>query len=133
MGGALTTVFNWRAPFWFLAVVSGLSCTSILLFLKDTFRKERSLAYQSVLKSRLKSRVVSLDTICTVTVVEKEPPVPAEPSLPVDLEKQRLNLPVIKLTLRDVNPFTPLWLILRRINNLVILFASGACWLDGAR
>ncbi|KAJ7938304.1 vacuolar DHA amino acid exporter [Mycena leptocephala] len=125
MGGALTTVFNWRAPFWFLAVVSGLSCTSILLFLKDTFRKERSLAYQSVLKSRLKSRVVSLDTICTVTVVEKEPPVPAEPSLPVDLEKQRLNLPVIKLTLRDVNPFTPLWLILRRINNLVILFASG--------
>jgi hypothetical protein len=101
--------------------------------LKDTFRKERSLAYQSVLKSRLKSRVVSLDTICTVTVVEKEPPVPAEPSLPVDLEKQRLNLPVIKLTLRDVNPFTPLWLILRRINNLVILFASGVCWLDGAR
>ncbi|KAJ7146019.1 major facilitator superfamily domain-containing protein [Mycena epipterygia] len=133
MGGVLTTGFNWRAPFWFLAAVSGLSCLSIFVFLKDTFRRERSLTYQSVLRSRLKSRSASAATSCTVTVAEKEPPM--ETNGTSDLEKQewRANspdvvaaaLPVIKLTLRDVNPFKPLWQVLRRTNNLVILFASG--------
>ncbi|KAJ7756182.1 vacuolar DHA amino acid exporter [Mycena metata] len=129
MGGVLTTGFNWRAPFWFLTICSGLSCSLIFIFFKDTFRKERSLTYQNVLKSRLKSQAsnASAETSCTVTVAEKEPT--AQPSLPVDLEKQPEvvvpALPVIKLSLRDVNPFKPLWLVLRRINNLVILFASG--------
>ncbi|KAJ6598660.1 major facilitator superfamily domain-containing protein [Mycena sp. CBHHK59/15] len=138
MGGVLTTGFNWRAPFWFLAAVSGLSC--------DTFRRERSLTYQSVLKSRLKSRSVaaSAATSCTVTVVEKEKeaPIPVEPSISPDLEKQQVEsewrpsdvsdavvataaLPTIKLALRDVNPIKPLWQVLRRMNNVVILFASG--------
>ncbi|KAF7326961.1 Vacuolar DHA amino acid exporter [Mycena venus] len=133
MGGVLTTAFNWRAPFWFLAAVSGLSCVSIFLFLKDTFRKERSLTYQNVLKSRLKSRTRSSTPSCTATIVEKEPP------QPTDLEKQtgpdrslsnspaiaHVALPEIKLTLRDVNPIKPLWLVVRRMNNFVILFASG--------
>ncbi|KAJ6520630.1 major facilitator superfamily domain-containing protein [Mycena vulgaris] len=131
MGGALTTGFNWRAPFWFLAVVSGLSCLSIFVFLKDTFRRERSLTYQSVLKSRLKARSASAATSCTVTVAEKEPPIT---SLPADLEKQEKPewlaptpavLPAIKLTMRDVNPLKPLAQVLRRTNNVVILFASG--------
>ncbi|KAF7326635.1 Vacuolar DHA amino acid exporter [Mycena venus] len=136
MGGVLTTGFNWRAPFWFLAAVSGLSCLLILIFLKDTFRKERSLTYQNVLKSRLRSRVESAATGRTVTVAEKESPIPVDQSL----EKQpspatnlmaepsptaEISLPDIKLTMRDVNPFKPLWLVLRRTNNLVILFASG--------
>ncbi|KAJ3567084.1 hypothetical protein NP233_g6600 [Leucocoprinus birnbaumii] len=34
--------------------------------------------------------------------------------------------PEIKLSLRDVNPLKPIGLVLRRINNLAILFASGA-------
>ncbi|KAJ7222504.1 vacuolar DHA amino acid exporter [Mycena pura] len=136
MGGVLTTGFNWRATFWFLAIVSGLSCTSIFIFFKDTFRKERSLTYQSVLKHRL---AASAATSHTATVVTKESSTPApmasEPSLP-DLEKQgQLQwkassaeagaLPALKLTLRDVNPIGPLWLVLRRTNNLIILFASG--------
>ncbi|KAJ7739502.1 major facilitator superfamily domain-containing protein, partial [Mycena metata] len=56
MGGVLTTGFNGRAPFWFLTICSGLSCSLIFIFFKDTFRKERSLTYQNVLKSRLKSQ-----------------------------------------------------------------------------
>jgi hypothetical protein len=144
MGGVLTTGFSWRAPFWFLAVVSGLSCASIFLFLKDTFRRERSLTYQSVLKSHLlKARSASAATSCTATITEKEPTVVSEKEqsvlsdkLPADLEKQdwRVSpspepaaIPAIKLTMRDVNPFRPLRQVLRRTNNLVILFASGAC------
>ncbi|KAK7014199.1 vacuolar DHA amino acid exporter [Favolaschia claudopus] len=134
-GGALTTGFNWRAPFWFMAAVTGLSGISIFLFLKDTFRKERSLTYQNVLKSRLKSRTASAATSCTTTVVEREPTGQergGSPALPADVEKQpndsldeaTVVLPE-KLTLRDVNPFTPLWLVLRRKNNVVILVASG--------
>ncbi|KAJ7718592.1 vacuolar DHA amino acid exporter [Mycena maculata] len=140
MGGVLTTGFNWRAPFWFLAIVSGLSCISIFVFLRDTWRKERSFTYQAVMKSRLKAHVAS-SASSTLTVAEEEPPAAAKPSdetLPADLEKQEgrpsdapdvvaaaAGLPVIKLTLRDVNPIKPLLMVLRRTNNLVILFASG--------
>ncbi|KAJ7484105.1 vacuolar DHA amino acid exporter, partial [Mycena galericulata] len=120
MGGVLTTGFSWRAPFWFLAAVSGLSCASIFVFLKDTFRKERSLTYQAVLKSRLKARAGS-SAASTVTIAEKEP---KEGVAPTDTQ-DAVVLPVIKLTMRDVNPIPPLWFVLRRINNLVILFASG--------
>ncbi|KAF7297105.1 PAN2-PAN3 deadenylation complex subunit PAN3 [Mycena indigotica] len=49
-----------------------------------------------------------------------------------DLENQQLTvaeasatLPMIKLTFRDVNPIQPLWIVMRRPNNLVILLASG--------
>ncbi|KAJ7075653.1 vacuolar DHA amino acid exporter [Mycena belliarum] len=144
MGGVLTTAFNWRAPFWFLAAVSGLSCASIFVFFRDTFRRERSLTYQGVLRSRLKAqaRSASTATSATASVMEREPPL----TLPEDLEKQPVGdvekqplpewsgppkpdvaatLPVIKLTLRDVNPYRPLREVLRRTNNLVILVASG--------
>ena len=36
-----------------------------------------------------------------------------------------LNLTHVDLSLRDLNPFRPIWLGLRRMNNLTILFASG--------
>ena len=36
-----------------------------------------------------------------------------------------LNLTQVNLSLRDLNPFRPIWLGLRRMNNLTILFASG--------
>ncbi|KAJ7668240.1 major facilitator superfamily domain-containing protein [Mycena rosella] len=129
MGGVLTQGFSWRAPFWFLVVVSGLSCLSILVFLKDTFRQERSMTYQSVLKSRLKARSASATTSCTASVAEKEPVGVVENLKATDLEKQdavpdvAAALPVIKLTMRDVNPFKPLRQVLRRTNNLVILLA----------
>ncbi|KAF7344182.1 Vacuolar DHA amino acid exporter [Mycena venus] len=133
MGGVLTTAFNWRAPFWFLTAVSGLSCVSIFLFLKDTFRKERSLTYQNLLNTRIKSRARSTMSSRTATIVEKEPPphtdpekqTGPDPSLSSSPVIADVALPEIKLTLRDVNPVKPLWLVVRRMNNLIILFASG--------
>ena len=35
------------------------------------------------------------------------------------------TVPMIKLSLREINPFKLLLLVLRRWNNVVILFASG--------
>ncbi|KAH9922611.1 major facilitator superfamily domain-containing protein [Fomitopsis serialis] len=49
LGGVLTQGFNWRATFWFLAIFTGL-CTFSFVFFRDTFRLERSLTYQTVLK-----------------------------------------------------------------------------------
>ncbi|TFK31058.1 major facilitator superfamily domain-containing protein, partial [Crucibulum laeve] len=127
-GGVLTTGLNWRAIFWFLTIVSGTIFIAFVLFFKDTFRRERSLTYQTVLKERLraKSRTPSIDPIPVKSV-----------GAGVDIEKQEKVtstmptsnvesvLPVLKLSLKDVNPFKPIGLVLRRMNNLVVLFASG--------
>ncbi|TFY56644.1 hypothetical protein EVJ58_g7508 [Rhodofomes roseus] len=56
LGGVLTQAFNWRATFWFLAIFTGL-CTLSFVFFRDTFRRERSLTYQSVLKRVLEQEV----------------------------------------------------------------------------
>ena len=53
IGGVLTEAFNWRATFWFIAAFSGL-CLLSFLFFSETFRRERSLTYQTVLKRRLR-------------------------------------------------------------------------------
>ena len=49
-----------------------------------------------------------------------------------DLEKQQMPENIVRadaddveLTLADINPAKPLWYVLRRMNNLVILVASG--------
>lgn len=55
IGGALTQAFNWRATFWFIAAFSGL-CLLAFVFFSDTFRRERSLTYQTVLRRRLQER-----------------------------------------------------------------------------
>jgi MFS family permease len=48
IGGALTDQWNWRSTFFFLAAFCSLSMMSFMLF-KDTFRRERSSAYQAAL------------------------------------------------------------------------------------
>jgi hypothetical protein len=97
----LTSAFNWRAIFWFLSIVSGLSLLSFVLFFRDTFRRERSLTYQNVIKQR--RNVAALN--------DKQP----ETSLAVNLD----------LSLIDVNLLKPLGQVLRRKNNVIILIASG--------
>ncbi|PFH53304.1 hypothetical protein AMATHDRAFT_137906 [Amanita thiersii Skay4041] len=131
-GGVLTTGFNWRAIFWFLTIFSGVSFMAFLLLFKDTFRKERSLLYQNVLKAHLKElatnatpKVLSSGTSFETDVI---PPLGTKSSgehtiveTLDDLEK----LPEVNLTWKDVSPIKPLWLVLRRWNNIVILLSSG--------
>ncbi|SJL07196.1 uncharacterized protein ARMOST_10539 [Armillaria ostoyae] len=144
-GGVLTTGFNWRAPFWFLAILAGSIFLCFLFFFKDTYRKERSYAYQNILKRHLKDRAQQMKK--EETLRAKQPETPKKPddtketredenvNTDVDVEKQEPipqvgvltpdALPAITLSLRDVNPVHPLWLVLRRRNNLLILFSSG--------
>ncbi|PPQ66472.1 hypothetical protein CVT24_007046 [Panaeolus cyanescens] len=82
-GGVLASAWNWRAIFWFLTILSGMTTLIFIFFFHDTFRRERSAVYQSALR---KEQLVSLF---------------------------------------DVNPFKPVLYVVRRLNNLIILFASG--------
>ena len=51
LGGALTQAFSRRATFWFLAIFVGICFLSFIPF-RDTFRRERSLTYQTALRRR---------------------------------------------------------------------------------
>ena len=145
LGGILTQYLSWRATFWFLFIWMGI-CEAMFLFLfKDTYRKERSLTYQSVLRRHERERLRSLAASkrsSMVTVYDKTPPAiekdsdekePATaqvtPNIDVEAgppEHPRVeSSPEVKMTLADVNPIPPLWKILRRWNNLLILTSSG--------
>ena len=96
----MTSAFNWRAVFWFLSIISGLSLLSFILFFRDTFRRERSLNYQTTIKQRRKAAAL----------------------LSLNKEPETFNL---DLSLADVNPLKPLRQVLRRKNNFMVLIASG--------
>lgn len=139
-GGALTTGFDWRAIFWFMTAVSGLNLLSFLLFFKDTFRKERSLTYQSVLRKRTSAAATSSSPCSEESTSSSEKAGSCDHTkAPKDLGKATVpqipstvsQTPEIKLTLLDVSPIRPLGLVMRRRNNLVTLFASGLLFAFG--
>ncbi|KAI0373855.1 MFS general substrate transporter [Pilatotrama ljubarskyi] len=153
LGGVLTQGFNWRATFWFLAIFVGV-CVLLFIPFKDTFRRERSLVYQSALKRRMaieSAKGSEASSLSQVTAVSRAiPPTEATPQCDTpgmskdaidtlardrDLEKQQQPVPTdpevaaplneIKLSLADVNAVRPIVHVLRRLNNLTILTASG--------
>ena len=128
IGGLLTKAFSWRAPFWLLAADIGVNVVVIVFCFRDTFRKERSLTYQRVLASRRR---------CAVS---KQSSVVSDPAKELDNKSNGVAIVTspasatvanpqagieITLSLKDVNPFSPLVLVLKRRNNVVTLFSSG--------
>lgn len=107
LGGALTQGFSWRAIFWFLTCHSGCVFILFLLVFKDTFRRERSSTYQTVLKKRRQERDQKHNQSMVVAGTHTCP------------DRN------IQLSFKDVNPLPPLLLVLRQLNNLAILFSSG--------
>lgn len=141
VGGVLTDAWNWRATFFFLAAFCSISLTSFILF-KDTFRKERSLAYQAALararaqKARRQAKCDSPPDSERTSIDGDEKTVNGDPiKLPQkDIEAQvvsKAEVPAVrspedlKLSLSDVNPLAPLPQILKIRSNLIILLASG--------
>lgn len=149
LGGILTQLFNWRATFWFLAIFGGLSLTSFVLF-KDTFRRERSLTYQAALRKMqiVKQQKHSTETTPAISqtttlnnqdnnlkvdksgqpVITTETDVEAQcanKSTVMEIPKLQ-NIEDVNLSLKGVNPITPLFLVIKRRNNITILAASGA-------
>ena len=131
VGGIATQIFNWRATFWFLVIFGGLSLLTFVVF-KDTFRRERSLTYQSVLwrmrRQRMKTQAAlrgqELEVVSASEKKTKEADSQEDsPGTPVSASNQ--NIQEIKLSLKDVNPFSPLIMVIRRMNNVIILSASG--------
>ncbi|KAL4256351.1 MFS transporter superfamily protein [Pleurotus pulmonarius] len=134
LGGALATGFSWRACFWFLAIFSGASFLTFLLFFEDPWRKERSLTYQNVLwrKPNEQDRQHKKKDACISNNSElclDSAPSPLKKTLN---ESSAVPLhptpPVITLSLKHVNPVTPLIGVMRRRNNQLILLASGFCF-----
>lgn len=150
LGGILTQLFNWRATFWFLAIFGGMSLASFMLF-RDTFRSERSLTYQAALRrterrrdnaanSRPLSQTTTLEVQdhqdCHSDKIEQgtgttEKDVEAQTANKCTVAESQISSTVprdmqdISLSLKEVNPITPLLMVLRRRNNLAILIASG--------
>lgn len=99
--------------------MSALSVLSFLLLFRDTFRKERSLTYQKILKERTKEKEAH-----DAKVVEKQKPDTRERDLE-RLEATSVAIKEIKLSFADINPIKPMWGILKQWHNLITISASG--------
>ncbi|PVF97146.1 MFS general substrate transporter [Serendipita vermifera] len=112
-GGVLTHIWNWRATFYFLTIIGGIVLISLLMF-KETFRRERSLTYQAAKRHairRLEKKQARQDK-------------DAGSCIETGVKPTSVGLETAKVTLTDLNPFKPIWNILRRKNNLAIIFTS---------
>ena len=148
VGGIITRIFSWRATFYFLAIFGGASLVTFAFF-KDTFRRERSLAYQAALrKAKLETESATATTSVGSTPasdgdtrhVKEETGVGSiTSSIPqstertlvrADLESQSRRASAgqsrePKVGLRHMQTFQPMTLVIRRPNNLCVLGASG--------
>lgn len=140
IGGCLAQAFGWRAISYFLAACGGVILGAFIFLFKDSFRIERSLTYQAALRRR---RIVpgNPKSVVDGTVVESKPGTEEkQASKDVSLEpssiengtaiiKTELGMNDVRLSFSDINPFPPLWMIMRRRSNIAILLANGQ-WYD---
>ncbi|KAH9046681.1 major facilitator superfamily domain-containing protein [Lactarius hengduanensis] len=133
LGGVLTQAFNWRACFWLQVAYLGVSVVLFVFFFRDTFRKERSLTYQRVLASR-RSAASKRSSVASDPAYELDTKSKGEAAVTVgEVSGPAATVTVagpqagaeIALSFKDVNPFPPLFLVLKRRNNIATLFPSG--------
>lgn len=147
LGGVLAQGFNWRAIFWFLAIFAGV-CALSFIFFRETFRRERSLTYQTVLKRVLeqeaKKSAEKQSALGTAVNRDHGQSVPTaearnhgdnlgenggnrdiEAAIPMSASEEPVVVKEVRPTLKDVNPFRPMVHVLCRVNNVLILSASG--------
>ncbi|KAI0358910.1 MFS general substrate transporter [Trametes cingulata] len=128
LGGGLTQGFDWRACFWFLVIFGGLNLLSFAFLFKDTFRRERSLAYQRVLRRNLEEpqRGREKPRPTSSQGDENQASTPAsEDNEATHRDTAEPAFQSIRLSLKDVDPVMPMLRVLRYLNNPVILTASG--------
>jgi MFS family permease len=132
-GGSLTTGFDWRAVFYFMGIISGTSLALFVIFFKDTFRRERSVSYQRAVKKRLAEREAERLESASQNTVINSPSVNeksrgtggATGETDVEAQPPASEFQEVKLTFRDISPFEPIWLVIKRKNNLFTLTCSG--------
>jgi MFS family permease len=132
IGGVATQLFSWRATFFFLVIFAGLSLLSFLFF-KDTFRRERSLTYQGALRRATNERDAKLRLEEEKTMRRKQDSSSKDEKRQSDLEaapnadQPQPTLADVRLSLGDIIPVRPVVSVLRRTNNVMVLFPSGQC------
>ncbi|KAF8315658.1 vacuolar DHA amino acid exporter [Clavulina sp. PMI_390] len=152
LGGLLTSAFSWRATFWILVILAGLALLLYLFVFRDTFRKERSLAYQrAIARARQenarkglkqasqaleggsrKQQKASAGAAETDAVELKEVAVSATRRASLDGAERPIGSPKIddgieeiRLTLADVNVLGSAWKVIKKPSNATTLIGSG--------
>ncbi|GAA5899676.1 uncharacterized protein JCM6883_005950 [Sporobolomyces salmoneus] len=151
LGGAITTAASWRSAFYFL-LGYGAVCFVLMIFMPNTFRKERSLAWRKAMErarhhdreERARAKA-SLPKFVEPTDPEKAVGREAVTKFVAmhDGERRRedgaqfTNLTKIKtgtirsgdvkvkIHLRDINPFSASFSVLSSPANFLVLFYSG--------
>jgi len=127
-GGLLAQELNWRAIFWFLAIWGGITFLAFLLLFKDTFRRERSLTYQTVLKRNMRKQQLSEAKTAgngkenaneLNNHYRNDPESCPSPVVNPECMKD------VTLSFADINPLPPYLKILGRKSNFVILIVTG--------
>ncbi|EIM87023.1 vacuolar DHA amino acid exporter [Stereum hirsutum FP-91666 SS1] len=121
IGGLLTQYFSWRATFWFLAVLMAVCLVAFLGAFKDTFRRERSVAYQTALRRVVKGRE---EKRCSESDNSEKTGASIASAGEHEKPSAEVVLKEVHLSFKDVNPVPPLLAVLSRWNNIVILIAS---------
>lgn len=120
LGGALTAVADWRATFYFL-LGNGVVYLGLALWLPETFRKERSLAWQKAMKQAIAqaaaTRELSPPESTLVAEIDQD-------GVPFKLQTSPTKEHAV-IRLRDINPFTVIGEVLsQRYNLLTIVFSA---------
>ncbi|KAB8606209.1 hypothetical protein FH972_025840 [Carpinus fangiana] len=115
IGGILTQYLSWRATFWCLVVWTGITAVGFIYPFRETFRKERSITYQTALLKRQDKQpnVSSSDPKQDLNRIKSKAESTAE------------ELKEMKLSFTDLNPIPPIKAILSRWNNFLIILTSG--------
>ncbi|BGP42932.1 hypothetical protein JCM10449v2_006947 [Rhodotorula kratochvilovae] len=154
IGGGVTAASNWRATFYFL-LAYGCTCLLLALWLPDTFRKERSLAWRKArdrarqhAREKLEAARVALPRADGAAKGEKQAGVVAakptfEPGTGAErpqrettsgfspLNKVRTALSgrsgdvKVKIRFRDINPLAATGDVVKQPTNLLVLAYSG--------
>ncbi|KAI6166705.1 MFS general substrate transporter [Pisolithus thermaeus] len=138
LGGTLSNIFGWRANFYCLAGSGALVLAAMIFLFKDTFRRQRSLTYQTAVRNRIGKRDKSNATNAISGVANQTRKGDEEQA-----SKEKVSQPGhennvrevagtksspatdVKLSLADVNPFPQMWQVIQRKNSLLILWANG--------
>lgn len=126
-------------------IVAGFAIASYLLLFKETWRKERSYAYQSALKrataGQARPKLGKNDLSKTFNILPETPkrhladrkpestsilPNPKQGVIdPTHSSKPTVIADEVKLTLADVNILGSAWYVIRQRTNAVTLIATG--------
>ncbi|GAA5868553.1 hypothetical protein JCM3774_005426 [Rhodotorula dairenensis] len=132
LGGAITSASSWRSTFYFLIAYGGV-CWVFALFLPDTFRRERSIAWrkardrarQHATEDRLKAR-------STLPKDNTAPPAPTRTPTFAPMRKMITGISLrtnrdfkVKIRFSDINPLAAVGLVVKQPVNLLVLTFSG--------